>query len=444
MTGCNCGEMQCVCTQIFNAYATSTGSAYTRDGQLVTSSASATASSSLSYEDAYQIALQTAQDIANQNAVHDANVINEANPVIYYASKSATGSATTNSGQVITASATATATSTLSQSDADTIASNNAQSIANQTAQNDVNIINQSFPKLVSLTNLSGSSNRYDVSDNTNNYYIKGSTGNSTSMTPTFFSLGSFTVTCSAVDSKGNLYIGGSTSGNIANQNGYSSSDGLFTLFNYVAMWNGSTWSTLGNGLGAGLGAGATVSAIAIDSSDNVYVGGGFTTLGTSPGTVPTLANGVAKWTPSTSSWSVLGNSINNGVDNVVSALAVDSSNNLYVGGDFTNFLGNFMSSNSTNTEVVSTSTITFASASSSPLAADMYVYYSGSPADLKINTVSSQTSITVSSSSISIPANTDIYFSTTYTSANRIAKWDPSTSTWSSLGTSALYNGVT
>ena len=160
MTGCNCGETQCVCLPIFNAYAEAQSSGYTREGQLVTASASATASSSLSYEDAYQIALKTAQDIANENAIHDINVIDQANPVIYYASKSASGSATTNGGQIITATASSTATSTLSQSDADTIASNNAQSIANQTAQNDANIINQSFPKLINLTNLSFKSKR--------------------------------------------------------------------------------------------------------------------------------------------------------------------------------------------------------------------------------------------------------------------------------------------
>ena len=319
MTGCNCGEIQCVCTQIFNAYATSTSSAYTRDGQLVTSSASATASSSLSYEDAYQIALQTAQSIANQNAVHDANVINEANPIIYYASKRASGSATTNSGQVITASASATATSTLSQNDADTIASNNAQSIANQTAQNDVNIINQSFPRLVSLTNLSGSGNSYDVSDNTNNYYIKGSTGNSTSMTPTFFSLGNFTINASAIDSNGNIYVGGNSISSISNPNGVSSSNGLLNTYNYIAKWDGTTWSAVGSGLSG------TVNAIAIDASNNVYAGGSFTSLGDG-----TTANRVAKWDGTT--WSALGNGVG-GI--TVNAISIDSSNNVYVGGNF-------------------------------------------------------------------------------------------------------------
>src|SRR5947207_1829757 len=46
---------------------------------------------------------------------------------------------------------------------------------------------------------------------------------------------------------------------------------------NYIAKWNGSSWSALGSGVGNGSDRG--VFAMAVSGSD-VYVGGGFTTAG--------------------------------------------------------------------------------------------------------------------------------------------------------------------
>ncbi len=110
-------------------------------------------------------------------------------------------------------------------------------------------------------------------------------------------------VSALALDGSGNLYAGGS----------------FTSPGNNIAKWNGSAWSGLGVGLNS------AVLALAVDGSGNVYAGGVFT--GTQGGGV--TASYVAKWTGST--WTALGS----GTNNVVWALTLDRSGNLYAGGDF-------------------------------------------------------------------------------------------------------------
>ncbi|NBQ52159.1 MAG: hypothetical protein EBU49_01060, partial [Proteobacteria bacterium] len=107
-------------------------------------------------------------------------------------------------------------------------------------------------------------------------------------------------------------------SGNIYAGGSFTAAGGF--VANYVAKWNGSTssWSAVGTGMNS------FVNALAIDSSGNLYAGGDFTTAG------GITANHIAKWDGN--AWSALGTS----VDSFVYALAVDSSGNLYAGGDFT------------------------------------------------------------------------------------------------------------
>jgi len=90
---------------------------------------------------------------------------------------------------------------------------------------------------------------------------------------------------------------------------------------NYIAKWNGSSWSALGSGVDF------IVYALAMSGS-NVYAGGDFASAGGN------AANYIAKWNGS--SWSSLGS----GVNGIVYALLV-SGTNLYAGGDFTMAGGN-------------------------------------------------------------------------------------------------------
>ena len=120
------------------------------------------------------------------------------------------------------------------------------------------------------------------------------------------------------------LYAGGyfdSVCGNIVCNAGGSE-------VNYIAKWNGSSWSTVGNGLNG------YVYALAV-SGDDLYAAGAFTEVcgnetcdsGNSP------ANHIARWTAS--GWSGLGD----GLDDYVYALAV-SGTDLYAGGDFAQICG--------------------------------------------------------------------------------------------------------
>ena len=111
-------------------------------------------------------------------------------------------------------------------------------------------------------------------------------------------------VDAAGIDGSGNLYIGGqfTVAGN--------------AIANYIAKWNGSSWSAIGSGMNN------TVSALAVSGS-TLYAGGYFPPAGGN------AANYIAQWNGS--SWSALGS----GMNSIVWALAV-SGGALYAGGDFT------------------------------------------------------------------------------------------------------------
>ena len=109
-----------------------------------------------------------------------------------------------------------------------------------------------------------------------------------------------------AVDSLGNLYLGGD----------FSSAGGV--PVNRIAKWDGQSWSALGSGIGG------VVYALSVRGTD-LYVGGNFATAG------GIQAQGIAKWDGS--AWSALGSGIG-GVSSVVHCFAW-SGDDLYVGGSF-------------------------------------------------------------------------------------------------------------
>ena len=117
-----------------------------------------------------------------------------------------------------------------------------------------------------------------------------------------------------AITSNGEVYVGGN----------FTQASGVTA--NGVAKWNGTVWSSLGTGIGNGVN--GYVTALAVLGSGVVYVGGGFTQAGGA------TANNVAKWNGT--AWSNLGTGIGNGVNSGVYALAVASSGEVYVGGNFT------------------------------------------------------------------------------------------------------------
>ena len=114
-----------------------------------------------------------------------------------------------------------------------------------------------------------------------------------------------------------NVYAGGA----------FTSTGGLTVT--HIAQWNGTSWSALGNGVDG------VVDTLAVSGS-SLYVGGAFTQVcGNATCSSGNLtANHIAQWNGAT--WSALGNGVNDAVD----ALAVSGSN-LYVGGVFTQVCGN-------------------------------------------------------------------------------------------------------
>ena len=162
--------------------------------------------------------------------------------------------------------------------------------------------------------------------DSTNNVYVGGGftlaggvtvnriarwNGTSWSALAGGFTTASSTVFAIAIDSTNNVYAGGN----------FTSSG------NRIARWNGTSWSALGSGLNNN-----SVRGIAFDSTGNVYVVGDFSQV------EGTLANSIAIWNVSTLSWSRIVSNGNIGVTALaaVYAIGIDSTNNVYIGGIFT------------------------------------------------------------------------------------------------------------
>ena len=105
---------------------------------------------------------------------------------------------------------------------------------------------------------------------------------------------------------------------------------------NNVARWNGTAWSSLGTGAANGLN--GTPYALAITSSGEVYVGGQFIEVGGAP------ANYLARWNGT--AWSTVGTGASNGVNGIVYALTIAGNGDLYVGGSFPRVGGSVVANN--------------------------------------------------------------------------------------------------
>jgi N-acetylneuraminic acid mutarotase len=184
---------------------------------------------------------------------------------------------------------------------------------------------------------------------------------------------------------------------------------------NRVARFNTqtNTWSTLGTGSQNGvLG---FVTALAVVGNE-VVVGGFFTSAG------GVSANSVARFNTQTNTWSTLGTGSSNGVLGAVAALAVVG-NEVFVGGGFTQAGG--VSANSVarfNTQTNTWSTLGTGSS----------------------NGVSGDSLPSVNALAV---VGNEVYVGGTFTSAggvraNRVARFNTQTNTWSTLGTGSQ-NGV-
>ncbi len=191
-----------------------------------------------------------------------------------------------------------------------------------------------------------------------------------------------------ALDGNGTLYAGGS----------FTHAGEVTAL--YIARWDPLTqsWSDLNGGMG-GIYEYTVVDALAFDSNGNLYVGGNFYSGG------GVSAHYIARWDPLTQTWSALGS----GMNGVVHALAIDGSGNLYAGGGFTTAGG--VSANSVARWDPPTATW---SALGSGLDDEVFA--------------------------LALDGSENLYAGGNFTtaggvSANCIARWDPLTQTWNTLG---------
>jgi len=127
-----------------------------------------------------------------------------------------------------------------------------------------------------------------------------------------------------AVDGQGDVYLGGLFEFAV-------NSDGSEVDALNIAKWNQAAgkWEAMGGGVDD------DVLALAIDSSNDVYVGGNLT-RGFNPDGAQVSIWRIGKWNASQSVWEPLGDGVVNTGSNAVTALAVDANDNVYVGGDFT------------------------------------------------------------------------------------------------------------
>jgi len=232
-----------------------------------------------------------------------------------------------------------------------------------------------------------------------------------------------FNLACNTIafDPDGNLYAGGNfttAGGNPAN---------------YIAKWNGTTWSPLGTGLSN------SCKSIAFGPDGNLYAGGNFITAG------GVSVNYIAKWD---GTWYAFGS----GLNSVCRTIAFAPDGSLYAGGVFTSLGNHIVKWNGTAWSPLGSGlgNSCFAIAfglDGSLYAGGNFTTAGGNPANriakwnINTNTWSALGSgLNASCSAIACGSDGNLYAGGDFTTAggllvNYIAKWNVTTNTWSSLG---------
>ena len=119
----------------------------------------------------------------------------------------------------------------------------------------------------------------------------------------------------------------------------FSSVDGSLLSASNIASWNGNSWNILGSN-SANNGVNSIVYALAMNGTNNLFVAGQFSHVDG----LSISANQIASWNGN--SWNILGkDSINQGVaGGGALALAMNGTNNLLVAGYFSSIAGNSIS----------------------------------------------------------------------------------------------------
>ena len=129
-----------------------------------------------------------------------------------------------------------------------------------------------------------------------------------------------------AIDANNNVYVGGNLT------RGFNPNGSQVAIWR-IGKWNAaqSAWEPLGEGI-VNTGSNA-VTALAIDANNNVYAGGDFTGV-YNAGRVQVNANYMARWNGA--SWSALGRGLTVGprFGERVAGIAIDNANRVYVTGD--------------------------------------------------------------------------------------------------------------
>jgi hypothetical protein len=230
-------------------------------------------------------------------------------------------------------------------------------------------------------------------------------------------------ITMTLDSSNQRLYVGGS----FTNVKDFSNT---LLSANRIAYWNLNTsrWLGLGTTVSANNGTNAQVNALALDTSNNrVYVGGNFTSTSDATTSLQT-ANYIAYWNVATTRWTQMGGSTN-GTNALVSAIALDPSKNVFVGGNFTKATTTSGDISANYGVIWSPSTTNWTN-----LGAELYRngLVDGSCNALALDSTNQRLYVGGSFTRVKDVSNISL-------SANRIAYWNLNTSRWSGLGTTDI-----